>query len=123
MKSLKLALVFVIVAASFANTAVFAGSKEIKAKMAKRLPVIEQLKTRGIVGENNQGYLQFMGAKKENAEAVNAENADRKAIYSAIAKQQGTTVKLVGQRRAAQIAQIAKKGQFIQNQNGKWQKK
>jgi uncharacterized protein YdbL (DUF1318 family) len=91
--------------------------------MAKRLPIINQLKAKGIVGENNQGYLQFMGSKKEKADVVNAENADRKKVYEAIAKQQKTTAALVGKRRAAQIAQIAGKGEWIQSSDGKWKKK
>jgi uncharacterized protein YdbL (DUF1318 family) len=119
----KLVTVAFFVSASFIAFSSFGGAKEIKARMAKRLPVINQLKAKGIVGENNQGYLQFVGSKKEKADVVNAENADRKKVYEAIAKQQKTTAALVGKRRAAQIAQIAGKGEWIQSADGKWKKK
>jgi uncharacterized protein YdbL (DUF1318 family) len=67
--------------------------------------------------------LQFVGQKKEKKDVVAAENADRKKVYAAIAKQQGTTAELVGKRRALQIAKKAKAGTWIQDQSGKWNQK
>ena len=32
-----------------------------------------ELKAKGIVGENNKGYLEFIGGKKEKADVVAAE--------------------------------------------------
>ena len=101
----------------------FAGSAEIKARMKERLPVITALKADGVVGENNKGYLEVIGANKGKAGLINAENSDRKQVYTAIAKQQGTSVDLVGKRRAKQIAKKAKPGQWIQDQSGKWYQK
>lgn len=101
----------------------FAGSEKIKARMKERLPVIKALKAEGIIGENNKGYLVFIGGNKAKEDVVNAENSDREKVYSAIAKQQGTTVDLVGTRRATQIAKKAKSGQWIQDQSGKWYQK
>ncbi len=98
-------------------------AKAIKQRMIERLPVIKALKAKGIVGENNQGYLEFVGAKKEQADVVNAENNDRKAVYGAIANQQGTTVDLVGKHRAIQIANKAHPGDWLQDANGKWYQK
>ena len=95
----------------------------IKQRMIERLPIIKELKAKGIVGENNRGYLEFVGAKKEGADVVNAENNDRKAVYGAIANQQGTTVDLVGKHRAIQIANKAQPGEWLQDANGKWYKK
>jgi uncharacterized protein YdbL (DUF1318 family) len=91
--------------------------------MQTRLPVIVDLKTRGVVGENNQGFLAFIQGKNEKQDVVSAENNDRKTVYKAIAKKQGTSVKLVGQRRAKQLAQRAKPGEWIQNPDGKWYQK
>jgi uncharacterized protein YdbL (DUF1318 family) len=51
---------------------------------------------------------------------VEAENEDRRKIYTAIAKQQGTTAALVGKRRALQIAGKADPGTMIQGADGKW---
>ena len=114
-------LAFVLVGIFAAGISVFAD--DIKARMKQRLPVIIALKAKGIVGENNAGYLEFIGAKKEKADVVAAENEDRQTVYAAIAKQQGTTVELVGKRRALQIAQKADKGEWIQDTSGKWLQK
>jgi uncharacterized protein YdbL (DUF1318 family) len=98
-------------------------SKAIKKRMIERLPTIRALKEKGIVGENNDGYLEFVGKKKEKADVVEAENKDRKKVYDAIAKQQGTTVEVVGKHRAVQIATKAKTGEWLQDANGKWYQK
>jgi uncharacterized protein YdbL (DUF1318 family) len=104
-------------------TNAYSSSKAIKKRMIERLPTIVALKEKGIVGENNKGYLEFVGKKKEKADVVNAENKDREQVYSAIAKQQGTTVELVGKHRAAQIARKAQPDEWLQDANGKWYQK
>ena len=101
----------------------FAGSNEIKARIKARLPVIDALKADGIIGENNRGYLEFIKNNKPKEDVVISENQDRKKVYSAIAKQQGTTADLVGKRRAKQIAQRAKPGQWLQDGSGNWYQK
>lgn len=114
-------LAVVIIGTFVAGTSAFAD--DIKARMKDRLPVIIELKAKGIVGENNQGYLEFIGGKQANADVVAAENKDRQTVYAAIAKQQGTTAELVGKRRALQIAKNANKGEWVQDNNGKWLQK
>jgi len=101
----------------------YSSAAEIKQRMLARLPVIQALKDKGIVGENNKGYLEFTGQNKEKEDVVEAENNDRKQVYGAIAKQQSTTVELVGKHRAAQIAEKAQPGEWLQDANGKWYKK
>jgi len=102
----------------------FAGADDIKARMQDRLPTIVQMKSEGIIGENNKGYLEFVpGAAQKNESTISAENNDRKAVYSAIAGQQKTTPELVGERRAIQIAEKAAPGEWLQDQSGKWYKK
>jgi uncharacterized protein YdbL (DUF1318 family) len=96
---------------------------DIKARMKKRLPEIKALKAKGIVGENNKGFLQFVGGEKAGADVVAAENKDRRTVYEAIAKQQGTTPELVGQRRALQIAKKARSGEWVQDAGGQWLQK
>jgi hypothetical protein len=61
-----------------------------------------------------------VGAKKASADVVAAENKDRQTVYQAIAKQQGTTAKLVGKRRALQIAKRAAPGEWVQDAGGNW---
>ena len=95
-----LPVVFLIVNYSFAG--------DIKARMKARQPVIKALKAKGIIAENNKGYLEFISGMKEKEDVVNAENNDRKKVYTAIARKTGTSAELVGMRRAKKIAQKAK---------------
>ena len=114
-----LSILFCIVFAAGA----FASAKEIRDRMISRLPEIKALKAKGLVGENNKGYLEYVGQQKEKPEVVTAENQDRQKVYQAIAKQQGTTAELVGNHRAIQIAAKAQPGTWLQDANGKWYKK
>ena len=106
--------VFVFVGTSMAG---------IKERMKQRLPVIVELKAKGIVGENNQGYLAFVTGQTSDNALVASENKDRKAIYAHIAKQQNTSLALVEKRRAITLAERAVPGEFIQNTAGAWIKK
>ncbi len=98
-------------------------SQDIKERMRDRLPLIIELKKKGIVGENNLGLLQFIGKTKEQESIVNEENNDRIKVYEAIAKQQGGTADLVGKRRAIQIAEKAETGEWLQDEQGAWYQK
>jgi len=95
----------------------------IKDRMLARLPVINALKAQGLVGENNQGYLEFRSGQKPNADVISAENADRQTVYQAIATRQNTTPAFVGQARAAQIAEKESPGTWVQSADGAWKKK
>jgi len=95
----------------------------IKERMKQRLPVIVELKAKGIVGENNSGYLAFVTGKKVNENIVASENKDRKTIYAHIAKQQNTSLALVEKRRATALAGRAAPGEFIQKADGAWIRK
>ena len=108
---------------SFLLSSASAFGQDIKARMKARLPIIVELKAKGIVGEDANGLLQFVGQNKEKQDVVTAENADREEVYAAIAKQQGTTAELVGKRRALQIAKKANAGDWLQDQSGKWYQK
>lgn len=95
----------------------------IKDRMLARVPVLNALKAQGVVGENNRGYLEFVGGKSASGPEVNAENGDRSQVYEAIAKQQGTSSDLVGRRRALQIAEGAAPGTWLQAPDGSWRQK
>jgi uncharacterized protein YdbL (DUF1318 family) len=110
-------ILFLTLALLFASTA--AQAKDIKQQMAARLPAITSLKDSGIIGENNQGLLEFCGPKTKE-KLVAAENNDRIRVYAAIAKSQKVSAALVGQRRAAQIAKKGSAGQKFQRPNGSW---
>ena len=120
MKLQRLSKIIAFVLITTFATGISAFADDIKTRMKQRLPVIIELKAQGIVGENNAGYLEFIGAKREKADVVAAENNDRKTVYTAIAKQQGTTAEVVGKRRALQIAQKANPGEWLQDASGKW---
>ncbi len=122
-KHMFIPILFVIAILGILATSAWGGAKEIKARMAERLPVIMELKQKGIVGENNLGMLEFVGTAKEKADVVEAENKDRKTVYKAIGKKTGTAPEIVGQRRAKQIAGIAGSGEWLQDENGQWKQK
>ncbi|NCD26033.1 MAG: DUF1318 domain-containing protein [Deltaproteobacteria bacterium] len=98
-------------------------ASDIKARMTARLPVINALKTQGLIGENNQGYLEFRSGQRPHADVIAAENQDRKTVYAAIAARQNASVDLVGQTRAAQIASSEPTGFWVQEPSGAWKKK
>lgn len=96
---------------------------DIKTRMHERLPTIVELKARGVVGENNQGYLEMLGGQTEQQELIAAENRDRRVIYEQLARQTNTNVQIVGQRRAIQIAERAPSGEWLQDAGGNWYQK
>lgn len=100
-----------------------AGAQEdIASRMEARLPVIDALKAKGIIGENNNGYLAFIGPRTRT-DVVNAENADRAALFERIATQQGTTPDLVGRRFALKFRNLTRAGEWYQDDAGNWRKK
>jgi uncharacterized protein YdbL (DUF1318 family) len=123
MKLKKIIAIIAVFILGIMITDVYSASDSIKQRMISRLPVIKALKDQGIVGENNTGFLEFVGNRKEKADVVAAENQDRKLVYEAIAKQQGTTAEVVGKHRAIQIAGKAQTSEWLQDANGKWYQK
>jgi len=100
-----------------------AQSASIKERMAARIPAINALKSKGAVGENNKGFLEFRVKNQPQKDVINAENSDRKKVYKAIGKKQGASATLVGQRRAKTIADKSKAGYWLQKPDGRWYKK
>ena len=103
--------------------AVSSSAESIKDRMVARLPAINALKDKGLIGENKDGFLEFRTGEKAQQDVVSAENKDREAVYGAIAKKQGASVALVGQRRAKQIADIGGSGWWFEKPDGTWYKK
>ncbi len=97
----------------------------VKDRMAARNPQIVKLRSKGVVGENNQGFLELRGANGAAAKLVQAENSDRRLVYRAIAKKTGGTVEQVGQQVAVKRAKRAGKGEWLQKPepSGKWYRK
>ena len=100
-----------------------ASAGPLQDQMKARLPEIVALKSKGIIGENSQGYLSFVGQSREGADIVAAENEDRKMLYQAIAKKTGATTEQVGRRAALKWKENLGPGEYFQNEDGTWMKK
>ena len=101
-----------------------APAKAAKARIVDRLDVVLDLKSRGIVGENNRGYLELLKSAGERYKGVvEAENRDRRIIYQYIASSLGVPLETVERRRARQIRERAATGQWLQDDTGRWYQK
>lgn len=118
-------ILFLLVAAGLGATVALAEDLgSVKARMEQRLSAVDGLKDRGVVGENNRGFLEVRGpSSPEIQKTVSDENSDRQAVYSTLAAQTGATVDAVGRRRANQIALASKRGVWIQAASGEWAQK
>jgi uncharacterized protein YdbL (DUF1318 family) len=117
---------FLTIFSIFAILAVcaFGQSKsEIQQRMRERLPQLDALKAKEVVGENNRGLVEVRGAGDASASGVVAEeNRDREAVYALIAKETGATPENVGKARAKDIA-ARSRGVWVQDESGRWAKK
>lgn len=93
----------------------------IRARMEQRVATVDALKDRKLLGENNRGFLEPRGnLTPPDNQIMSEENADRSAVYAAIAAQAGTTPDQVGRARAQKIASASKSGVWIQAPDGNW---
>jgi len=94
-------------------------------QMKKRLPEVAQLKTQKVVGETSAGFLALVKGDGDAAarQLVDAENADRKAVYAAVAAKTGADPARVGQQRAKEISERAAPGVMLQRDDGTWYEK
>lgn len=95
----------------------------VKSRMVHRLPQIDQLKAKGVIGETNRGLLELKGGDVEAGDAVAAENRDREIVYTEIAKKTGTSFEQVARHRARKIAAESARGVWLQKEDGSWYKK
>lgn len=105
-------------------TAQDADEAAIKERMLARIDTIDALKIANTVGENNAGLLEQRGPlKPEETKAMNAENADRRALYTIAGKRLGITATVVGQGRAEDLREKSASGVWLQDRSGSWYKK
>lgn len=118
-------LLFVLVALGLGSAVVRAEDrKSVLARMEQRLPSVDALKARGIIGENNRGYLEARATLKGDEQGVvSAENSDRAALYESVAKEQGISVEQVGRGRAQKIAAGSRRGVWLQGNDNVWYQK
>lgn len=90
-----------------------------------RFDQLRDLKTQGIVGENNRGYIDVLQGDASAASLAEAENADRKIVYQTIAEQNSLEDQLdVIEKVFAQVQRDkAASGDNIQNDSGQWEQK
>lgn len=88
-----------------------------------RFPEIKLLKTQGLIGENNRGYVEALNGGKEVTKLVAAENKDRRNVYEAIVEQNNLgpealeTVEIVFARVQREKAEP---GEKVQDASGRW---
>lgn len=98
---------------------------EVKAALEARRDRYETLgefKHKGMVGENNKGYVEALTQTEEVVVLVNAENGDRKVIYMTIAEQNGLVKALstIEKVFAETQRENAEPGEKIQTEKGSW---
>ena len=97
---------------------------DVQNRMIGRVAAVDALKTAGLVGETNRGFLEQKGRlDPEQSKVLADENSDRRAIYGMIASRSGLTIGVVGEGRAEQIRQRSAPGVWLQAPNGDWYKK
>ncbi len=123
--SLLLALIAGLLAlAPLSLSAQDAEEAAITERMLERLEQIDTLKLSGKVGENNVGLLeQRAQLTPVETRLMNAENADRRALYTLIGRRVGLTLTVVGQGRAEEIRRRSAPGVWLQNREGRWYQK
>jgi len=96
----------------------------VRSRMEKRIGSVNALKDRGEAGENNRGLLEGRGALGgADQQVVNDENSDRRKVYAALGAQTGASADEVGRKRAAQLADLARPGHWVQTAGGEWRRK
>lgn len=124
MKTRLLPLIAVLALVGFAAPALHAQDAGLKQRMSQRLSSVDDLRRRQVVGETNTGFLEVRGvASAEEQRIVADENADRAAVYKAIAARSETTPETVGKARAKQIAAASARGVLVQDEFGRWEEK
>lgn len=91
--------------------------------MKARLPKIVELKDKGLIGEQSDGFLGVVEDKEGASAIVAEENADRRNVYSERAKSQGQTLDIFSAVIGSAKTRDEESGRFIRSSTGKWLKK
>ena len=87
--------------------------------------LVENAKSRCIVGEQADGYLGVVtgaNASDELRREIRAINQQRKTAYANLAKRNGVTIEVTAALTAEKLLNGATAGQCIRNQAGQWVK-
>jgi uncharacterized protein YdbL (DUF1318 family) len=87
-----------------------------------RYDQLQGLKSSGVVGEDNRGYVDALVDDPIAKDVAGAENKDRAVIYTTIAEQNGLTDALATIEKVFAHVQRdkAQAGEKIQDDNGQW---
>ncbi len=87
-----------------------------------RFDNLADLKSKGMVGEDIRGYLKALVSAPEVEAVVDAENKDRKFVYTTIAEQNNLAGEMATIEKVFAEVQHdkAKPGEKVQDANGQW---
>jgi uncharacterized protein len=124
MKKLTLFISLLISSFLFSSVSTFAQDEAaLKQSIMQRVSSIDSIKLAGKVGENNLGMLaQRVALSSDETALMKAENKDRRALYSILAKRLKLSLKVVGQGRAEELRKKSASGVWLQDNSGKWYK-
>ena len=99
-------------------------SSDVRARPRSRRAPNKAGKSAPRIGENNKGLLEARTADGSLSDSVkkvvDAENADRRLVFQAIAGKQNIPVESVAQRMGARMAERSAEGTWVQDGAGKW---
>ncbi|MBI4115516.1 MAG: DUF1318 domain-containing protein [Candidatus Omnitrophica bacterium] len=91
-----------------------------------RYSQLQHLKSEGVIGESNQGFVSMLKELPDVSGIIAAENQDREVIYQAVVDQNGLGQGGLGQVKAI-FAEVqrgkAQPGELIQLPSGEWVRK
>ena len=90
---------------------------------------IKSLESKGVIGENNRGYIQVRNiskagqARKDVPDLVKKENEDRQQVYRYVSQKSGVTLQETEKLFAKSTRADAPTGTPVENAVGKWKAK
>jgi uncharacterized protein len=111
-----------LVSEAYAQDGLGADVESAALRRRDRKPALAQYEAGGVIGENQSGLIEIRSAAKADSTAdalVRDENADRMAIYKAVAQKNGTSLQDVQKLYAKRLQGDAPAGTFIEV-NGSW---
>ena len=133
MRNLKIFGIFIILAAALTPMSARAEAKyslkemtpEVSAALdarRARFDNLADLKAKGMVGEDDRGYVKALVSDPEVEAVVDAENNDRELVYTTIAQQNNLAAEMAAIEKVFAEVQRdkAKPGEKIQADSGQW---
>ena len=86
---------------------------------------LQDAKQQGLVGEQRDGYVGVVvsTANAEISQLIAEVNRERRTRYEQIARENGISLEQVQALAAKQAFEATQPGHFVQDANGRWQKK